>query len=37
MIIRKTDLERELKLTKDRLVRAADLLRLTKDEAVRWK
>ncbi len=31
MVLRKKDLERELKLTKDRLVRAADLIRLTKD------
>lgn len=37
MIAKKKELEKELKLTKDRLVRAIDLMRLTKDEAVRWK
>ena len=37
MIKRKKDLESELKLTKDRLVRAEDLITLTKDESVRWK
>ena len=37
MVVSKHNLEKELQLTKDRLVRAADLIRLTKDEAVRWK
>ena len=37
MNTRKRDLEKELQLTKDRLTRAADLIVLTKDEAIRWK
>ena len=36
MTNKKRDLERELQLTKDRLLRAADLTVLTKDEAIRW-
>jgi len=34
---KKRDLEKELQLTKDRLERAAALIVLTKDEAIRWK
>lgn len=33
----KRDLEKELQLTKDRLERAAALIVLTKDQAIRWK
>ena len=33
----KRDLEKELQLTKDRLDRAAALIVLTKDQAIRWK
>lgn len=36
MVSRKSALEKELQLTKDRLERASDLIVLTKDEAIRW-